>query len=316
MAKAIILAMRVALFGATGFIGGAILDALKRIGRDLEISALIRTTAEPRGLGERIDTYPGNILNPRDVEEVIRGCQAVINAVGIIAERGKNTFANIHVKALELTVDTAKKTGCNHYILISALGTRANAASTYHQTKFAGEQALRESGISYTIFQPSVVFGEKDRFINLLAKLVYRLPIVPIIGNGENKLQPIFVKELAMMVSKSLTTPELINGTIPVGGGKIYSYNEVLKLLAKLLDRHMVRFLHIPMWIMKYPAMTLKTPINYDQWLMLQEDNVLSEESYKKQVELFGFEPSKLEDVLPSYIHQVVKGGGYRDGST
>jgi len=298
--------MKVLILGASGFIGGAILRELLGEDKELSLRALLRASAEPRGLHPAVEVIPGDILNPRDVENAVAGCEAVINAVGIIAEKGKNTFENIHVKAVEHTVSASKKAGVRKYILISALGTRAGALSRYHQTKFAGEETLRNSGLIYTIFQPSVVFGEKDVFINLLAKLIRRLPIIPVVGNGENKFQPIWVCELAQMVRIALATGNADGKTIRVGGKKAYTYNEILRLIERILEIPSKPFIHLPMGLMKYPAMIFKTPINYDQWLMLQEDNVISQEDYELLKSTFGFEPSALEDVLPTYLKNVL----------
>ena len=298
--------MNVLILGASGFVGGAILRDLLGEAKKLSLRALLRPMAEPRGLHPAVEVIPGDILNLRDVENAVAGCEAVINAVGIIAEKGKNTFENIHVKAVEYTVSASKKAGVRKYILISALGTRAGALSRYHQTKFAGEETLRNSGLTYTIFQPSVVFGEGDKFINLLAKLVRRSPIVPVVGNGENKFQPIWVCELARMVRIALATDNADGKTIKVAGKKAYTYNEILRVIERILEIPRKPFVHLPMALIKYPAMIFKTPINYDQWLMLQEDNIISQSDYELLVKTFGFEPSALEDVLPTYIKNVV----------
>ncbi len=285
--------------------GSAILEELRSVGADYQLRCLLRPTSEPRGLPHLIETLPGDLLNPRDVENAIQGCDAVINAVGVIAEAGKNTFFNVHVKALRHTVECSKKGNVKKYILVSALGTREGAESEYHKTKFQGEQILRESGIPFTIFRPSVVFGEKDRFINLLAKMVRRLPIVPVLGDGRNKFQPIYVRELARMVSEALGSECCTNRTVSVGGKKAYSYDQILSLLAELLGVGQRVFLHVPMGLLKFPAYLLKVPINYDQWLMLKEDNVLSAEEYENFRSLFDFEPSTLEEILPNYIKDV-----------
>ncbi len=300
--------MRVLLLGASGFVGSAILEELAKNYHQIQLRALLRPRKEPRGLYSEIETIPGDILNARDVEEAVRDCDVIINSVGIIAQRGENTYENIHVKAVKYTVEAGKKFFLKKYVLVSALGTREDAPSIYHRTKFQGEELVRTSGNGFTIFRPSVIFGKKDRFVNLLARLVYRLPIVPVLGNGENKFQPIYVGDLARFVCISATSDVGRNEVVKVGGARIYTYNEILLLIAKLLQRQTKPLFHIPLGLMKIPSSLLKVPVNYEQWQMLHEDNALTSEEYRRLIELFGYEPSSLEEKLPEYIFDVIKG--------
>ncbi|OPX23245.1 MAG: hypothetical protein B1H03_02330 [Planctomycetales bacterium 4484_113] len=293
---------RILLLGATGFIGGAIREELRQRTPEMAVRALVRPQAKPRALEPPTEVVAGDIRNRSDVELATRGCEAIINAVGIIAEKGRNTFEAVHIEAMRHTLAAAKKAGVRRYILISALGTRTDASSRYHRTKFRGEELLRGSGLNFTILRPSVVFGSRDRFINLLACLVRRGPVIPVVGAGRNRFQPVFVEELATIVRMSLFQGIAEGETMPVGGGKAYTYNEIIAVLKRTLRRESKPLLHLPMGFMGFFARSIGQPVNYDQWLMLQEDSVLTPDELARLERLFGFRPSSLEEVLPRYL--------------
>jgi len=262
----------------------------------------VRPQAKPRDLGSQIEVVAGDIHNPNDVERAAEGCGAIINAVGIIAEKGGNTFEAVHVDAMRATLAAASKHRVKRYLLISALGTRKDARSRYYRTKFQGEELLRKSGLDFTIFRPSVMFGPRDRFINLLARIVRTVPVIPVVGAGKNRFQPVFVEELARMVRVSLAEGKARGEVVPAGGSEIYTYDEIIALLKRILRREAKPLLHLPMGLMGFFARTIGQPVNFDQWLMLQEDNVLQSGQFARLEELFAFRPSSLEEVLPRYL--------------
>jgi len=292
---------RILLLGATGFVGGAIGTELRTQLPETALRALVRPQAMARDAGPRVEAVPGDILNPQDVARAAESCEAIINAVGIIAEQGSNTFEAVHTDAVQTSLAAAKH-GVKRYLLISALGTRKDARSRYHRTKFRGEELLRTSGLDFTIFRPSVIFGRRDRFINLLARIVRIAPLIPVVGAGKNRFQPVFVEELARMVRISLAEGKGSREVVPVGGAAAYTYNEIIALLKRLLRREYKPVLHLPMAMAGFLARHLGKPLNYDQWLMLQEDNVLGEGEFARLEELFGFRPSSMEEVLPRYL--------------
>lgn len=293
---------RILLLGATGFVGSATRQQLHEYLPETVLRALVRPRAKLRELGPDLEVAAGNILNPRDVERAATDCDAIINAAGIIVEKGANTFDAVHVDGVRHTLEAAKRLRIRRYLHISALGARSDARSRYHRTKFRGEELLRASGLDFTIFRPSVIFGPGDRFINLLARMVRLAPVIPVLGAGVNRFQPVFVEDLARMVRMALAAEKTRGETIPVGGGRAYSYNEIIAVLKRVLRREFKPGLHLPMGLVGVFARSFGQPVNYDQWLMLQEDNVLVPEQLTRLEELFGFRPSSLEEVLPRYL--------------
>jgi len=292
--------MRVLILGATGMIGGAILQELLAEPQ-LSLRALVRSLgASPLPPG--VETAHGDLQERESLRRAMQGVDCVVNAVGIIAERGRNTFQRVHVDGVENAVEAAHAAGVARFIHISALGVRADAPSRYHRTKHQGEQLVAQSGLGYNTVRPSIVFGPRDEFVNLLARMVRRFPVIPVIGPGENLLQPVYVRELARLVRNLVVDNPAPGETVCAGGPDRLSYNDLIALLKKLLRRERKPVVHLPLIPLGLAAKLFNQPLTYDQWLMLLEDNVLGEREYVRFRELSGAEPSALADVLPTYL--------------
>jgi len=187
---------------------------------------------------------------------------------------------------------------------MSALGTRANAQSRYHKTKWKAEEVLKSSGIPFTIFRPSVLFGELPcEFLTTLFGLA-KVPIfTPIIGDGEGKLQPVYVEDVARCFELALLD-EKTNGQIyELGGKKSYTFMELMTLIENKLGKKKFK-LHLPLWAMKIVALSMdsipfSTPLSSDQLVMLKEDNVCDPSVIQKY---FGFVPVEFEEWLSGSI--------------
>ena len=265
--------------GATGFVGHALLQRLCAAGH--VVRCLVRHGSEGRlrGLGA-IARIEGDVLTRRGLEEGMTGCDAVIHLVGIIREhRAANmTFERVHVEGTRNVLEAAKAAGVQRYLHMSALGTRPAAASRYHRTKWAAEEAVRGSGLGWTIFRPSIVYGRGDGFVTLLASMVRRLPAVPVIGSGRQRLQPIAVEQVAAGFAEALERPVTIKQTYEVGGPEAVTMLELLDSIGRALGRRRVRKVHVPLGVMKPLARLLHPlpgfPVTPDQLLMLGEDGV------------------------------------------
>jgi NADH dehydrogenase len=265
--------------GATGFVGHALLQRLCAAGH--VVRCLVRHGSEGRlrGLGA-IARIEGDVLTRRGLEEGMTGCDAVIHLVGIIREhRAANmTFERVHVEGTRNVLEAAKAAGVQRYLHMSALGTRPAAASRYHRTKWAAEEAVRGSGLGWTIFRPSIVYGRGDGFVTLLASMVRRLPVVPVIGSGRQRLQPIAVEQVAAGFAEAIERPVMIKQTYEVGGPEAVTMLELLDSIGRALGRRRVRKVHVPLGVMKPLARLLHPlpgfPVTPDQLLMLGEDGV------------------------------------------
>lgn len=276
--------MKVFLTGATGFVGKGVLSSLIRDGH--EVVCLVRPGSRqkinmPENGQQQLQLHEGDLFHPASLQEAMRDCDAVIHLVGIIREfpRKEITFARLHVEGTRNVLQAAKRAGIRRFVHMSALGSRANAASAYHRTKYEAEQLVQVSGIPYTIFRPSVIFGPGDGFVNMLADLV-RLPLTPVIGDGSYPLQPISRHTVADAFSQALTKPEAENRVFEMGGPQQLRYDEILDLIGEAMGKR-VRKVHIPLFLMKPTVRLLEGfsffPLTGTQLTMLLEGNVCQE---------------------------------------
>ena len=269
---------RVFVTGATGFVGRAVIQALRAEGHC--VRCLVRRGSERDLLGfEAIERVEGDVLgSPAALQADIAGCDTVVHLVGIIREHKTRgiTFARLHDQGTRNVVEAAAAAGARRFLHMSALGTRPGARARYHQTKWAGEEAVRGSGLAWTIFRPSVIYGRGDGFLSMLAGMVRRLPVVPVIGDGRQRLQPVAVEHVAAGFARAVTNDVSIKQTYDVAGPDPLSMIEVLTAIGAALHRP-VRLVRVPLGLIRPAARVLHRlptfPITPDQLLMLQEDN-------------------------------------------
>lgn len=277
--------MQVLVTGGTGFVGRAVLAELA--GTEPRVRVLVRRPDSPRARDAaarwRVELVTGDVLDPASLRTALAGCDAVIHLVGIISEVGQNTFENAHTRATQNVVEAAKAAGVGHLVHMSALGTRPGAASRYHQTKWAAEQAVRASGLAWTIFRPSLIYGPEDQFTTLFARLARWSPVLPVMGPGRARLQPVAVEAVARAFTRALTEPAVVGRTFDLCGPERLTFDEVLDAILEVTGRRRVK-MHLPLPLARGLAQTLEwvfprllgraAPFNRDQLLMLQEDNV------------------------------------------
>lgn len=295
--------MKLFLTGATGFVGGHLLKRLLREGH--EVRCLVRSGAwAARLAGQGAKPFPGDILEPQTVVAGMKGADAVIQLVGIIKEIGAATFERVHFEGAKNVIDVAKQNGIRKFIQMSALGVRPNARSRYHQTKYRAEEYLKGSGLEYTIFRPSVIFGPGDGFVNLVADLVRKAPIVPLPGGGHNRLQPVSVYDVAEFFTQALVTPRSSRQTLDLGGPENLEYREIVRRVMQVLGKKKPT-VSVPISLMKIPVFLMDrliprwAPLTWDQFLMLQEDNVCD---MKPALNIFPIRLRKFEEGIREYL--------------
>jgi NADH dehydrogenase len=250
-----------------------------------------------------VELFRGDVLFAPSLEGSMQAAQCVIHLVGIINEWRENTFERVHTQATMNVTDAAKKAGVKRYIHMSALGTRPGARSRYHRTKWAAEEYVRQSGLAWTVFRPSLIYGSRDKSINGLAKLVRRLPVVPVLGNGNSKIQPVSVGNVAKCFVSAIKDDSTIGKTYDLCGPEAFTWNELYDRLLSLYGLRKPK-IHLPLPVARSLAVAFEAflpnpPFNREQLLMTEEDNVGDPGPAERD---FGMEQEPFEQGIARYL--------------
>ena|ERR1700704_274895 len=283
--------MQVFLTGATGFVGKHMLRRLLAEGHT--VRALVREPQNAGAPAQRVELVGGDVAEGTGLDEGMRGCDALIHLVGIIMEKGKNTFERIHHIGTRNVVEAAKRTGIKRFVQMSALGVRANGVAAYQTTKWKGEEEVRRSGISFCILRPSVIFGEGDGFVTQMMATMRSAPLFrPVPGDGKPKFRPIFIDDVTACFVRALTAEAATNQTVDLGGADELTLNEVLAESARCAGVRKPA-VHIPLSLMMAGATLLQRllrnpPVTVDQLRMLREGSTCDIGRMKS---IFGVNP-------------------------
>jgi NADH dehydrogenase len=306
---------RIFVTGGSGFVGSAVVDEL--ISRNYAVNALVNRRPLTAGDGS-IRQVQGSLFDPRALDEAMRGCDGVIHLVGIIMEKRAHgiTFERIHFEGTREVVDAAVRNGVKRFIQMSALGTRPDARSNYHKTKFRAEECVRASGLEWTIIRPSLIHGPGG-FMEMEAKWVrFRAPpffFMPYFGRGAlgfggaGLLQPVYVKDVARAFVDALQNPKTIGEVYLLGGPDVITWPQLHEISSRAIrSSGRRRFtLPIPAWSARMQAALLPNALlgfNRDQVIMSQEDNTCD---LTKFTDAFGWEPQPFEQSLRSYASRL-----------
>jgi NADH dehydrogenase len=275
--------VRVLVTGGTGFVGTHLVNALARRGH--QVAVLARDPGSARNRYNRpVEKITGNVLDPASLARAFAGRDAVLHLVGIIHEDGDQTFERMHRDAAANVVAAMKQAGVRRLLHMSAMGSSEDAPSEYGRTKAAGERLVRESGLDWTVFRPSIVFGPGDGFVSLLAQIVRLNPLfIPVIGPGETRFMPVSIYDVARVFSDSLENPGTIGKVYEVGGPQTFTLNEIYREIAAAVGKPGKPLVHMPLWWGRFLAARFEAaarrgfmdapPLTRDQLKSLAADN-------------------------------------------
>ena len=323
-----------AVFGGSGFIGRYVVERLADRGvvvrvvcRDPEDAAFLR----PAGNVGQIVPMAASIRDPVGVARAVDGVDWVVNLVGILYERGRRTFASIHVDGARQVAFAAANAGASRMVHVSALGADPQSPSLYARSKAAGEAAVREAFPDATVLRPSVVFGPEDDFINRFAAMARFLPVLPVMGgapgtatdkegrmrldlcaDGGPKFQPVYVGDVADAIVAGLTRDDAKGQTYELGGPDILSLKQVYELILAKTNRRRC-LVPVPLGLASVQAAFLQflpdPPLTPDQVKLLGRDNVLSGEA--PGLADLGISPTAAGPVLDTYMDRHRAGGRF-----
>ncbi len=317
---------RVTVFGGSGFIGRHLVQRLAH--RGMQVVVAVRdpegaSFLKPLGDVGQIVPVRADVRDDAAVAAAVRGAGAVVNLVGILHERGRQTFAAIHAEAPGRVAAAARAAGVRRFVQMSALGADPRSPSDYARSKAAGEAAAREAFPEAVIARPSVVFGPEDGFFNRFGLMARLSPVLPVIGatprlvrepgapprldlfgDGGPRFQPVFVGDVAEVLLRAVEGDVEPGSVWSLGGPTVYTFKELMELVCA--ETHRRRLLvPVPYWLASLEAAWLQflpdPPLTPDQVRLLRRDNVVAEDGTRTFADL-GIEPTDAEVVLPTYM--------------
>jgi uncharacterized protein YbjT (DUF2867 family) len=266
--------------GGTGFVGPKIVHRLRA--EDDAVRCLVR---DPDRAGPvaawGCELAQGDVTDLDSIRRAVDGCEVVVHLVAIIQGKPEQ-FEQIMVQGTQNIVEAARATGIRRFVLMSALGTseETKELSLYFNAKWRMEQAVKGSGLEHVIFRPSFVFGKGGGALKTFTRVVRLSPVIPVFGAGDQRVQPIWIEDVAEYYATAIDLPEAANRTFEIGGPDIVTYEELYDRIKRVLGKRRPK-LHLPFGLMRVNAAIVEalpgpSPVTRDQLKMLAVDNVVS----------------------------------------
>lgn len=311
----------ICVVGGSGFLGRYVVKLLTEAGYRVKIVSRnpnavddLKTTG---ALGQ-VAFVKGNLAFPETVTRHIEGSAAVVNLVGILFESGgKQNFSTLHALGAEKLAQAAEREGVPVYIHMSALGVDRSSASTYAHTKMLGEKAVRAAFPNATILRPGVMFGAEDNFFNQFAAMAMISPVLPLIGKGETRFQPVYVGDVARAVLEAIRQPKIASGkTFELTGAETMTLRGVMEYVLKQTGRKAC-LVNVPFSIAGFMgtlSQVLPRPLlTRDQVKLLKYDNVAS--GNLPGLGALGIPATPVDNIVPDYLTRFRKGAKKRVAS-
>lgn len=295
----------ITVFGGTGFLGRRIVRHLRRCDFAIRIASRHPDRAERLfALDDpKLQSVEANIHDEGSVAEAVAGAYAVVNAVSLYIEQGRETFHSVHVESAQRLAAQARKAEVKRFAHVSGIGADATSPSLYIRKRGEGELAVRAAFADSTLVRPAVMFGPDDAFLTTIVKLLSRLPSYPMFGRGLTKLQPAYVEDVAEAIVRALQRTNIHAATFEFGGPRVYSYEELLRTVAleASLKSSLIPIPFAAWHVLAWFAEMLPRPlITRNQVELMQVDTVASPEmpGFKE----LGITPVAVEEILQEIL--------------
>lgn len=293
--------MKVIVAGGTGFVGQTLIRGLIEDGHQVIIVKRPGSKTKPPGQAN-IEIVTVDMEKPIIARDIIG--DAIINLAGIIKENRARglTFFRTNFLVTKSLIDFAVQNNIGQFLQMSALGTKPDSQTAYEETKYAAECYVAESGLNWTIYRPSIIVGPDGYLINMLAFMIRHLPVVPVIGNGQYKVQPVYVEDVAAGFRKALGNERAKGRIFEFGGPEVMTFDQMLDTIAGVMG-HNIRKWHQPLWMLRPIAALMGRypwfPLTNDQITMLAENNCTDDNSY---FDFFQIAPKRFKDALKEFM--------------
>jgi len=305
----------VTIFGGSGFLGRYAVRALAKQGYRIRVAVRQPNLANylpPMGRVGQIQLLRTNVTNLDAVAAAVHGAAAVINLVGVLHESGRQRFAALHSDAAGHVARAAKAAGAQSFVHMSSAGVDVNSDSSYARTKADGERLVREAFPEASILRPSIVFGPEDNFFNRFAAMATVSPVLPLIGGGRTRFQPVYVGDVAAAIETCVRDTSTRGKTFELGGPTLYTFRQLMELTLHETRRR-CWLVPLPFSLAAFQAKFLQflpnAPLTPDQVRLLKHDNIVA--AGAQTLADLSIEPETVEAVLPAYLWRFRREGQY-----
>jgi NADH dehydrogenase len=295
----------VSVFGGTGFLGRRLVRRLATEGVTVRVA--VRHPERARGLGaaglDRVTVLCADVRDQASVAAAVAGAEAVVNAVSAYVEKDGVTFEAVHEQGAKTLAQESAAAGVARFVLVSGIGADPESGSSYIRARGRGERAVQQAFPGVTVVRPGAMFGPGDALFGTLAGLARLLPVLPLIGGGRTRLQPVYVEDVAEAIARVLADPGTAGRTYELAGPGVYTLRELARITLRLIGRRRL-LLPVPFAIARFQARLFellpRPPLTASQVDLLKADSVASPA-------LPGFrelniQPKAVEEVVPTYI--------------
>lgn len=309
----------VTVFGGSGFVGRHLVRALAKRGYRVRVAVRRPDLAQflqPIGNVGQIHAIQSNLRFPQSVARAVDGADAVVNLVGILAEEGKQTFDSVQADGARAVAEAAAAAGISRFVQMSAIGADAGSESAYARSKAAGEAAALAAIPTAVITRPSIVFGPEDSFFNRFATLARVSPVMPLVGGGETRFQPVFVGDVAEAITAAVDGTARPGAVYELGGPQVRTFRELIAYVLEVTGRNRL-MLPMPFSVARVQAGILEALkfasfgllpeeflLTRDQVSLLAHDNVVSDAAVSdaRTLEGLGIHAESIGAIVPTYL--------------
>jgi NADH dehydrogenase len=318
----------VTVFGGSGFVGRHVVRALVK--RGYRVRAAVRRPdlaghLQPLGVVGQVHAVQANLRYPESVQRAVDGADAVVNLVGILQEQGRQKFDSVQAEGARAVALATARAGVGTLVHMSAIGADAASASAYARSKAEGEAAVLAGMPSAVIMRASIIFGPEDGFFNRFAALARMLPVLPLVGGGETRFQPVHVGDVAEAIARAVDGAAAAGTVYELGGPEPKTFRQLLEYVCEVTGRkRILATLPFPLAALQAGVLEVVDRLTLgllpdaikmtrDQVILLKSDNVVSAaaSSEGRTLQGLGIAPSSIEAIVPGYLWRFRKSGQF-----